>query len=216
MLKKQKLFNFLKKMDNYEIDKLLKTHPITKNYFEGAYSYDQLPSEIPSKNCFFIVNHDHSKQSGSHWYAIEKNMKAQGLTPNILVNNTEYGIFFDSYGGNIPEHMQNKIKKIIGNNYFHNKKSLQSNITTTCGQWCMAFIHQRCAGVTFQEFLENFSKSTPSMNDVAINRYVEDVFNTDQLVQDTDFIVSQINKQKCRCRCLNEYCLEPCFRENTC
>ena len=56
-------------MNTFELQKILFSDSITRNYFIGVYSRDQLPIIKDYPSCF-ILNTDTSDKPGEHWLAI--------------------------------------------------------------------------------------------------------------------------------------------------
>ena len=192
-------------MDTYQINGLLKRHMTTRDKFVGTFAFDEIPHIISSDTRFVIVNQDPSTMNGSHWVALE-------VTRGIP-NTSHSGTYFDSYGQQPPAFMDKAVVQTIGPQYIFNKKPLQAQFSTTCGQWCMAFIHQRCLGTCLQDFLDKFDSKDLWENDEKVNRYVERTFRTDLDVVDENFLRSQIGttcRQSCRPRCLNMACKTAC------
>lgn len=189
-------------MDNVEINRLLKQHMQTRNNFFGVFPYDSVPVlEVSAdKPSFIIINQDPAHKDGSHWIALEIDI-SQTKKPK------RKGMYFDSYGHAPPKHMKKHVMRILGKKYAHNKQALQGFLATTCGQWCMLYILERCRGTTHTSFLKSFSKKDLDTNDILANAMVEKEFQTDQDVIDTSFILenSDCKKQQCKDRQHNEH-----------
>ena len=185
-------------MDNFQLNNLLKRHELTKHHFHGVFPHDSIPKLEVSihKPSFIVVNQDSANQNGSHWVVYE-------INPLHTNKNT----YFDSYGQPPPKHMIKSINGVLGKKYTHNKQTLQGLLSTTCGQWCMLFILERCKGTKLKSFLSNFSKKDLNSNDLIVNAIVEKEFQTDQDVVDLDFILdqTQCKKQGCKDRQHNEH-----------
>lgn len=191
-------------MDNHKIDALLKSHPQTEARYVGCYAFDNVPElHLPAQTSSFVVlNQDPKDRPGSHWIVCEINVQYREFDGNLL------SIYFDSYGHPPPPHMKAHLQRILGNNFLYNQKEMQGLFSTTCGQWCMLYILQRCKGQNLEKFLNMFSSNRLVENDKIVNKWIETEFNTREKVLDTDFIRKRIKSQQtCRQRCANELCV---------
>lgn len=119
-------------MNTLEIIKDLSDNKLTKNQFTGVFPSDCLPKRKLKKPAFVIANTDNKYNEGEHWVCF--------YFPKDVNNSGE---FFDSYS-NLP--MNPDFKKFLAANcssYTHNKKRLQGDISTTCGNYCCMFAYAR-------------------------------------------------------------------------
>lgn len=154
-------------MDNHTLIKVLNSHPLTKNYFQGVFSFDEIPwkqaQKIKTKS-FYIFNLDKSNEPGSHWICIM-------LSP--LCKN----FYFDSYGN--PPHAN--FQKFMKFCYCYNSTKLQHDFSTSCGQWCLYFIYHMSIGLPFNLILQKFNKGNKLKNDYLITHIVKRIFKTTQI-----------------------------------
>ena len=175
-------------MDTSSIYSALKKNKTTKEKFEDVYAADTLGLRKPcNKTKFLIVNLDPSHKSGSHWVA-------------MMIRRNKPCEYFDSYGKPPPYPV---FETVLKNNYFHNTKQLQHSLTTTCGQWTMLYIWDRCRGTTFPKFLSKFSKRDYLLNDHIVNEAVKKLFNTSHKVIDKNFLCQQICISLKRSKCIH-------------
>lgn len=169
-------------METKEIYASLKTNKSTRNCFLSVFPIDLLPDRETilqkTEDTYLVINLDPSYKSGSHWVTICLNMDGCN----------EY---FDSYGKKPPEIITNYLKA----SYILQKKQLQGNTSTVCGQWCIYYIWQKCNGATLKEISDSFKTSQKEKND----RHVNNSFNQNFTgpcteVFDLDFLVPQTAK----------------------
>jgi hypothetical protein len=118
--------------------------------FLGVFAADKIPSKVPTF-CGFVVNTDPRSQPGTHWMA-------------IYIDGNGNGEYFDSYGLRpfIPEHVLflKKLKK-----FRYNKTTLQSLISTLCGQNCVLYLDSKFRGYSMNKILRNLKQGSPSYNE---------------------------------------------------
>ena len=89
--------------------------------FNGAFSRNNLPK---SKIGAYVINLDHSKNTGTHWVV-------------IFVKKNEF-IYFDGFG---VEYIPKEIMEKIGNkNIKTSIFRIQDNNSVICGYFCILFI----------------------------------------------------------------------------
>lgn len=163
-------------MNTKDIFISLTKNKVTKPYFDNVYAADTLLiRRRKSKKIFLVVNLDPSWSGGSHWVAmLIKNGKCE---------------YFDSYGRKPP---YVEFENMLNNTYIYNKRQLQNNFTTVCGQWCMLYIWERCRGTSMETFINNFSKKDTVLNDHMVNQAVKAIFKTKSKVINKKFLCQQI------------------------
>ena len=145
------------------------------------YARDTLPQK--PKRGFYVVNFDKTGESGSHWVCMQI-----GKSTNA---------YFDSYGGKPPPFTQRAFAKFLGQTkrLEKNTKQLQSDFSTTCGQWCIYYIWRSCNGWNMKNIISPFKSQTPLVNDHVMSYIVKKTFGTDGKVIDHPFLKKQICKQ---------------------
>ena len=171
-------------MDSEQIEKALKKNATTARHFRGVYARDTLPRK--PKRGFYVVNFDKTGESGSHWVCMQI-----GKSTNA---------YFDSYGGKPPPFTQRAFTKFLGQTkrLEKNTKQLQSDFSTTCGQWCIYYIWRSCNGWNMKNIISPLKSQTPLVNDHVMSYIVKKAFGTDGKVIDRPFLKKQI------CRQMNE------------
>lgn len=109
-------------LSNHDIIKFAKEMQIP--HFRGVFMRDSLPKKCKRNECF-VLNHDSTKNSGTHWTALVK-----------VDKNVHY---FDSFG-NLPPPLE--LIKYLGKNVQikYNYHRYQNFDTVICGQLCMKFL----------------------------------------------------------------------------
>lgn len=166
-------------MNSDLIDHLLSKDSVTKKYFRGVYSRDNVPTPEHAEN-FYVVNCDTSYEDGSHWIAMYISEK----------NTSEY---YDSFGF---KPWYNELKYYLGCNYVYNDLQIQHPFSSVCGQHVIFYIIQRCNGVSLKQIQEIFKYcSTPKkylLHDIIVNTAVERYFNIDLSVFDFKYLSEQM------------------------
>ena len=144
--------------------------------FEGVFPSDCLPSRLPCPSAF-IVNTDPKSKPGKHWIA-------------FYVDQDYLGDHLDSFG----RHPIPTVEKYLDDKcieWQYSVKQLQSPLTTTCGQYCIYFLHQRCRGKSMETILKRFSDDYAS-NDQFVKNFVNKVYDRNTKAVDVDYIVDQV------------------------
>ena len=111
----------------------------------------------------------------------------------FYLENEERGDFFDSYG-DPPGALAPEFEKFLKRNvrtYSFSDKRLQGDYSTVCGQYCLFYLYHRCRGYDPREIVRMFGKNR-SVNDVLVNDFVVDKFNTRSEVIDFEYLINQI------------------------
>ena len=168
-------------MNSEQIERALKKNTSTARYFRGVYARDTLPRK--PRQGFYVVNFDKNGESGSHWICIRI-----GKSSNT---------YFDSYGRTPPPFAKACFTKFLGlkKKLQKNTKQLQSDFSTTCGQWCIYYIWRTCNGWNMKNITSPFKLQTPLVNDHVMSFIVKKNFGIDEKVIDRPFLKRQICKQ---------------------
>jgi hypothetical protein len=166
-------------MNSYEIEKALRSNPITRDIFVGVFPADQLPEkEYPGA---YIVNTDPADQPGQHWVAFYC---------------TEAGKLeaFDSFGKN-PGIYSDHIKEWMGTDYLILSNSvLQSDNSTLCGNYCLYFLLLRCHNFSYEDVLSIFC-SDRKLSDFYVCKFINKFFKLKTTIQDTTFLIRKLLKK---------------------
>ena len=144
-------------MDTVTLCRLVCSDKVLKKQFGGVFPSDALPKRNKYFNAF-IVNLDSKMLPGSHWISI------------YFKKSTVY--YFDSYG--LPprnRHILNFMKRnsdIIK----YNNHCFQDDFTTTCGFFCIYFLHQCARGKS----LNDLHIKNKKYNELFIKKFINKNF----------------------------------------
>lgn len=138
-----------------------------KKIFRGVFPADKLPKL--KKPAMIIANTDSSDQPGSHWVAFFLPQKG----PTEVFNSTGQGVENEYF----IKFLENNCKKFV-----FNKKRLQGNLSSTCGQYCAVYLYQRSRNMSFKKFLDLFSNNFDE-NDEKILKLYKKIFGEKKKTQ---------------------------------
>lgn len=139
-------------MNTLQLEKILNTDEITRNYFIGVYSRDQLPI-LRDYPCCFILNTDPSTQPGEHWLALYYNEDIEAE-------------FFDPAGYHPSMYGLEDYLKSTAKSWIYNKKRIQGYFSELCGQYCLFYLYCRCRNYSLLEFTNQFSFDANKNDDI--------------------------------------------------
>lgn len=145
-------------MDEKTIREYMLGNPVTKDYFLGVMSFQELPDYFPEHSGFYIVNTDVAVGEGLHWVVIRKSLSGEMQ-------------FFDSLGHN-PKYYNPEIEYFLirsGTNYVMSNKRIQGN-SSLCGDYALIFCYLLSSGMTFEDFLAMFNENYVN-NDIKIKLF---------------------------------------------
>lgn len=116
-----------------DLNKIAKNNEITKPYYLGTFAANLFPENI-TENCCWIWNTDELSKDGQHWLGFWKHGNKV--------------LYFDSYGKDLKLYKRLFWKTFIEDQlkcrFIHiNCRQIQSMGSTTCGSWCLLFIHEQ-------------------------------------------------------------------------
>lgn len=153
-------------MDAAELRALLANNPITREYFGGVVSQDQLQQlkVDEDKTCFYVVNTDYTGQPGEHWTV-------------IFLQKDSIPEFFDSLANPPKTYGKNFTNFLIqhGPNFLISRKRIQAKESSACGQFCVYFIFHRCLKYTMEHILNMFSWTKYIRNDIQARKFVDTI-----------------------------------------
>ena len=198
-------------MNNRQIHAALNSCPATATIFGGVYPCDRLPKPQPlskkSKTQIYIANTDPHDQPGQHWVAL-------CISP---YGSKEPNEFFCSYG-QPPTDNEYFCNFLSRNNKqcIYNKNILQQPLSVVCGQYTMFYCWCKSHNYSLEEIVnfcgkEEISPLPPNDDyhrdnscsglvdaeaaaerDLFINTFVENHFDIDLQVYDTEYLSKQI------------------------
>ena len=152
-------------MNEIELTKVLASNEITAPYFRGVVSQDQLNLLPRFENGFYVCNTDDSEGPGEHWLVV---MWFDKMLPTECFDSLAYEL--NTYDQNITNFLINS-----GPSYKYSTKRIQSSRSISCGQFCIFYAYNRCAGYTFEQILDMFSERNLYINDIIVNRFVNNL-----------------------------------------
>ena len=151
-------------LNNLQLDYLAGTHPKLAQVFYGTVPCDRLPRTIPQEGpTAYIVNTDPHDEPGRHWIAIW----TEGNVSEIM---DSYGLSLEVYGTTDPivEWLNRHFKYQL-----HNRQSLQSLFSQSCGDYALMYLIDRAEGRSMQQFLNRFKKKDYVNNDRKVGQMMK-------------------------------------------
>ena len=151
-------------LNNLQLDYLAGTHPILAQVFYGTVPCDRLPRTLPQEGpTAYIVNTDPHDEPGRHWIAIW----TEGNVSEIM---DSYGLSLEVYGTTDPivEWLNRHSKYQL-----HNRQSLQSLFSQSCGDYALMYLIDRAEGRSMQQFLNRFKKDDYVNNDRKVGQMMK-------------------------------------------
>jgi hypothetical protein len=139
--------------------------------FLGVFADDRLPKHGTHSSCF-IANTQPHNQKGEHWVALSIN--AQGAAS-----------YFCSYGRPSTKSMGDWLTK-HAKEWTRTTKRIQSHQSTTCGAYCLMFLHFICRNVILCDVLDLFTDDY-NENDDIVTAFINGYYNTNTVVRDSKF-----------------------------
>lgn len=147
----------------------------------GVFPRDHLTIDMfPKFPGCCIANIDDSNKPGKHWVA-------------YYVRGPNDYDFFDSYGLT-PSHYAFALNSPTD----LNTRSLQSDLSNTCGHFCLYFLHCKTLGFAMSNVLNSFSPIDLKWNDKLVRKFVSKVSNAPSFVHSALLLkpVSQVSLPK--------------------
>ena len=163
-------------MNNKQLRWILSNDKVTSRNFKGVYALDEIKHihqiSFPSA---FVFNLDPSYKPGVHWVAVYIDM--EGLPE-----------YFDSFGRPLPREIKDFLCT-YAESWNYNHVPVQELYSTTCGQFVVLYIYQRCSGLTLKSMLQKyFNPHAKIMNDVLVRDFVKMHYQFFAKVMDPNFI----------------------------
>ena len=154
------MFRSSKGLKGGQLERALRSDPITRKQFRGVWAVDLLPpSHRPG---IYICNTATSQDPGEHWIAFY--FPSHGPVE-----------FFDSMG-HVPEYYQVAFQYFMiqeGRDYLYNCKQIQNYGTSTCGYYCLYFAAQRCRGQSMIDIVKSFDSENLTLNELKVVDFVD-------------------------------------------
>jgi hypothetical protein len=172
-------------MDSVGISTILQQDELTRPYFKGVFSADNVLQFKPSYASAIVVNTDPSSEPGQHWVA-------------IFIDKHGVGNFFDSYG-NKPEYYHSAWNLWLSKwtkHWMYNSRVVQPDNSVHCGVHCLFFIHHRCQGMSFPKVVKLYTDNKV-WNDSMAEHDIEAHTHVDVDVDTSMLAVNQTCCAKC-------------------
>lgn len=158
-----------------------------KKLFRGVYASNELATlKLPTLSPWCVVlNTAPSTSSGEHWVAV---LSKRSTTE-----------FFCSYGStpflHMPQSIQTFLRPLEVTHYNGNR--LQQQCASTCGQYCIMFLIFRALGLSFDNFLAQFSPHDLRWNDYMVTEQTRAIMHGRPPLQRSDLIWARKMEQEC-------------------
>lgn len=149
-------------MFTHEFEKYFKGN--LSKYFRGVFPFDQIPHVLKPEH-FVICNTSDSTNIGEHWFVLYRNDCTIECFDSLGINSQKLSA--------LQEKLTIKnIKKLK-----FNKTAVQSDVTSTCGLFCIFFIYQRFYNkdLKFKELLNEIFSINVSKNEEVVIEFEKDL-----------------------------------------
>ena len=127
-------------METDQIERLLARDPLMCHY--TVTPKNELPEIVETYPVALVCNTHNADQPGEHWVAMYVD---------------EVGDYFDPYG-QAPQHVAfTNFMNEHCSEWSANERTLQSPLSTVCGQYCVVFLMLRCRNVPMHAFSRLFT-----------------------------------------------------------
>ena len=169
-------------MNSRHLRWILSNDKVTSRTFKGVYALDEIvhikQKSFPSA---YVFNLDPSYKPGSHWVAVYIDRKGR----------PEY---FDSFGRPPPREIKDFLYT-CAESWKYNHVPVQEFYSTTCGQFVVFYIYQRCSGLTLESIIRKyFNPHAKLRNGVLVRDFVKMHYKLSAKVMDPNFI-SRVAKE---------------------
>ena len=163
-------------MNSRELRWILSNDKDTSRNFKVVYALDEIvhikQKSFPSA---YVFNLDPSCKPGSQWVAVYIDRKGR----------PEY---FDSFTYQPPREIKDFLYT-CAESWNYNHVPVQELYSTTCGQFVVFYIYQRCSGLTLESIIRKYFKPHAKiMNNVLVKDFVKMHYQFSAKVMDPNFI----------------------------
>lgn len=132
-------------MNTSEIEKILTTDQITKNFFIGCFPSDRLPELTFYPHCFVanVLASDEPSTRLGHWIC-------------VYVKSANFACYYDSLNEPVHPNIALFLKKFSV--LEQNKRSFQSGVSTICGFHVIYVLLNLCKGTSLPKICLELSK----------------------------------------------------------
>ena len=163
-------------MNSSQLRWILSNDKVTRRNFKGVYALDEI-SHIQHKSfpSAYVFNLDPSHKPGLHWVA-------------VYIDRKRLPEYFDSFGRPPPREIKDFLDT-YAESWNYNHVPVQELYSTTCGQFVVFYIYQRCSGLTLESILRKYFKPHARiMNDVLVRDFVKMHYQFSAKVMDPNFV----------------------------
>jgi hypothetical protein len=165
-------------MNSKEIGKICHKDKQMRKSFLGVFASDELP-EIQGFPACFIANTKPKTHTGEHWVA-------------IYIDESLNGTYFCSFGRpptlQFKKYMINYCDSLVTSN-----RKLQSDISTTCGQFCVFYLHFRCRSINHVKSVSLLSSTDYVFNDQIVTCFINGFYDVNTDIINKSFFNYDIN-----------------------
>ena len=159
-------------MDAKQLKKICSLDIDIEKYFLGVFPVDKLPKHVPYPSCL-IANTQPSSDPGEHWVA-------------IYIDPVGKATHFCSYGKE-PGPVICKWLNEHTNQWVATTRRIQGGISTTCGQYCLFYLHFRCRSMPVHVIISLFSSDFRE-NDCIVTAFINSLYDQNTRVFDARFM----------------------------
>ena len=166
-------------MNRKQLHWILSNDKVTSRNFKGEYALDEIKhTQQISFPSAYVFNLDPSYKPGVHWVAVYIDRIDRKGRPE----------YFDSFGCPPPREIKDFLCT-YAESWNYNDVPVQELYSTTCGQFAVFYIYQRCSGLTLKSILRKyFNPQAKIMNDVLVRDFVKMRYQFSAKVMDPNFI----------------------------
>lgn len=144
-------------MLDLELERLLRTSPVTSPFFLGVFAPRELPRKPPAQTRFcFVLGTTNSYREAGHWVAVYAN----GDTAHVFCS-------FGTHPYRLPG-----LKRFLSSfrEIYYNRQSHQSWDSEVCGGYVCYVLYQLCLGKSFVKILGHFDRI--KRDDLYVQRFM--------------------------------------------
>lgn len=169
-------------MNTVELQEILKVLA-HQNFHYGVFACNRLPT-LNKSPCIAIANTDPDYKPGEHWCA-------------FFISSDRYGEYFDSFGQPpAAEHL--KFMKSNCKTWTYNKKIIQSNNSSICGNYCIMYLLFKICGYKMSHFLKIFNNNCDLNDTLLMHLYNEMIEKKYNFPKRKNILFTQTTIQQCK------------------
>jgi hypothetical protein len=158
-------------MDTATLTSMCRNDKAIAKMFLGVFANDKLPKSDTYSSCFIANTQPHT-HTGEHWVAVSINANGKAT-------------YFCSYGRPPTKQMTSWLQK-HSKEWCSTTERLQSYQSTTCGAYCVIFLHFMSRDVALRDILDLFTNDYKE-NDNVVTAFVNGFYDSNTVVRDPKF-----------------------------